>query len=150
MCSDCCRSINERINLILKVISASLEEPRPDDPRGRGSGHLVAAVEAIPANLPSAIKAGVIVLAPEARALEHVELLVLDPIVKGAPEVGGHPDIHVEGEVELLPGSDGVLLQVGVSRLAVECQSVSQLIHNPHRLTGISLVDQHQAHGQEH
>lgn len=89
-------------------------------------------------------------LAPEARALEHVKLLVLDPIVKGAPEVGGHPDIHVEWEVVLLPGSEGLLLQVVVSRLAVERQSVSQLIHYPHRLSGISLVDQHQAHGQEH
>jgi hypothetical protein len=75
--------------------------------------------------------------------LEHIELLRSDPIVKGAPEVGGHPELHFEIEVVLLPGGEGLLLHV-VSRLAIERQSVSQLVHDWHRFFGIdTLVHQH-------
>ena len=118
--------------------------PRPNESGGSCAGHLVDAVEAVRAHLLSAIEAGVRVLAPEPRALEHIELLRSDPIVKGAPEVGGHPDIHFEIEVALLPGGDGLLLHIVVSRLAMERQSVSQLVHDSHRFFGIdTLVHQH-------
>ena len=94
---------------------------RPDESGGSCTGHLIDAVEAV-----------------------HIELLRSDPIVKGAPEVGGHPEFHFEIEVALLPGGDGLLLHVVVSRLAIERQSVSQLVHDWHRFFGVdTLVHQH-------
>ena len=51
--------------------------------------------------------------------------------------------MHFEIEVVLLPGGEGLLLHV-VSRLAIERQSVSQLVHDWHRFFGIdTLVHQH-------